>query len=120
MILRTQLMTLNVESKIQSQPRVASEIGAAQGIRMRKRTSDLPRKSFMRARARMLPSTMTVICVTNVKTNVFVSDRWNTRFLMTLRKFSKPTKEKLRLPADEFVKLRATARTKGRATSKTI
>src|SRR5215469_4822146 len=99
-------MTLKVESKIQSHPSVASEMGAAHGIRMRNRTSDLPRNGFIRARARMLPRTMTETCVTKVKRKVLVSERRNVPLLSTLRKLARPTKDTSRLPADEFVKLR--------------
>src|SRR5215472_2257672 len=106
-------MTLKVESKIHNQPRVAREMGAAHGIKMRKRTRSLPRNFLSKARARMLPRTMTRTCETKVNTKVFQSARRNTGFLTTLAKFWRPTKEKSRLPAEELVRLRKRARTKG-------
>src|SRR5262249_38250809 len=115
--LSSQLITLNVESKIHSQPSVARDTGAAQGIRMTKRTSARPGKRFSRARARMFPHTITVSWDTNVKMNEFLRDRWNTGFRTTLGKFWSPTNENSRLPADELVRLRNTASRKGSPTS---
>jgi hypothetical protein len=106
-----------VESKIHSQPRVASEIGAAHGMRIRKRATPLPKNDFMSARARMLPSVMTATCDTSVNTNVLRSERWNTGLASTFLKFWRPTKENWRLPAEELVRLRKTARRNGSATS---
>jgi hypothetical protein len=110
-------MTLKVESKIQSHPSVASEIGAAHGMRMRNRARPLPRNGFISARARMLPSTITASCETNVNTNVFRRARWKTALPSTFRKFCRPTNENCRLPADELVRLRNTASRNGRPTS---
>ena len=112
------MITLNVESKIHSQPSVASEIGAAQGIRIRNRAIVLPRKRRMSARARMLPNAITRTCETNVKTKVFQSARLKTGLPTTARKFLNPTNETSRLPAEEFVRLRRTAATNGSATSR--
>src|SRR5581483_7363828 len=106
-------MTLNVESKIHSQPRVASEIGAAHGRRIRKRTTDLPANFFMSARARTLPSTITAVWEMTVKRNVFFSERWKTGLATTARKFRSPTKEMSRLPADELLTLSTSARRNG-------
>ena len=64
-------MTLYVESRIQSQPIVPSEIGATQGSRIRSRTSHLPRNSLSSARASTVPSTITRTCATNANTKVF-------------------------------------------------
>ena len=111
-------MTLNVESKIHSQPRVASEIGAAQGSRIRNRTRSLPRNGFINARARTLPSPMTSTCETRVKTKVFQRARRKTGLATTARKFCNPTNENWRLPADELVRLRNTASRNGIATSR--
>ncbi len=112
------MITLKVESKIHSQPRVASEIGAAHGSRIRNRTKSLPRNGFISARARTFPITMTRACETNVKTKVFHRARRNTGLDTTARKFCRPTKEKSRLPAEELVRLRKTASTNGIATSR--
>ncbi len=65
-----------------------------------------------------LPKTMTSTWETNVKTNVFQSARRNTGFATTFLKFCSPTKEKSRLPAEELVRLRKSASTKGSATSR--
>jgi hypothetical protein len=95
-------------------------MGAAHGIRMRKRTSSLPRNGLRRARARMLPSTMTRNCETKVNTKVLRRARWKTGLVTTFRKFCSPTKENSRLPAEELVRLRKSARRKGKATSRKI
>ena len=109
-------MTLKVESKIHSQPRVAREMGAAHGISIRKRTSPRPRNGRRRARARMLPSTMTRSWDTKVNRKVFRRASRKTALLNTLAKFWRPTKEKSRLPAEELVRLRKRASRKGTAT----
>src|SRR5213593_3835684 len=113
-------MTLKVESKIHNQPSVASEIGAAHGIRIRKRASDLPRKRLSNARARTLPRRITVTCEISVNTNVLRNARWKTGLEITFLKFWSPTNEKSRLPADELVSDRNTASRNGKATSRTI
>src|SRR3989442_5153076 len=102
-------MTLKVESKIHSQPSVASEIGAAHGSRMRKRAIALPWNDFMSARASTLPSTITASCETKVNTNVLRRARRKTGLAMTFSKFRRPTNENSRLPADELVELRDSA-----------
>src|SRR5437870_1874226 len=111
-------MTLNVESKIQSHPSVASEIGAAHGIRIRNRAIDFPKNGLMSARARMLPRIITASWDTSVKTKVLRRARWNTGLATTFLKFERPTKENSRLPAEELVRLKNTASKNGSATSK--
>ena len=97
---------------------MASEIGAAHGMRIRKRTRNLPRNFLRSARARILPRKITRNCETNVKMKVFLSARRKTGLVATFLKFWSPTKEKSRLPADELVRLRKSASRKGRATSR--
>src|SRR3970040_970469 len=87
-----------MESRIQSQPIVPSEIGATHGRRSRSRTTHFPRNSLSSARARMLARMITSTWETMAKTNVFWSDVWNLEVGTTLMKFFSPTKPRARPP----------------------
>ena len=95
-------------------------MGAAHGMRMRKRTKDFPANFFISARARILPITMTASCETKVKMKVLRRARRKTVFVTTLWKFCSPTNETSRLPAEELVTLSPRARRKGTPTRRRI
>ena len=87
-----------MESRIQSQPIVPSEIGATHGSRMSRRTIHLPRKSRASASASTVPRAITRTWATTAKTKVFLSEVWNLMVWTTLTKFLSPTKPRVRLP----------------------
>jgi hypothetical protein len=88
-----------MESRIQSQPIVPSEIGATQGRSRRSRTIHLPGKSRISANARMFAPTSTIACETMANTNVFRRDVRNWAVPTMAAKFFSPTKFRVRLPA---------------------
>src|SRR6267143_6841748 len=87
-----------MESRIQSQPMLPSEIGATQGSRMSKRTTHFPRNSFCRETARTVARKITITCEVTAKRNVFRSARRKLGSSSAERKFSHPTNR----PADEL------------------
>ncbi len=101
-----QFTTLYRESNIHFQPMAPSAMGAAQGSRMRNRTTPRPGKRCSRARASTVLSTMTRAWETKVKMRVLVRADRKMVLLTARRKFVSPTNWRVGDPVVALLTLR--------------